>query len=104
MRRLSQLTNVAGAADMVNFLSAKSEPVGYSPLHLACIGGHVEIAELLIRRMNAHIDILNNMGETPLHLACKEGHKGVIERLLLARARTDIQDYIAGSTPLHVLA
>ena len=75
---------------------------GNTPLHYACISGHVDIVELLIRRMNARIDSTNAQGETPLHLACSHGHKGVIERLLLARASTNIQDTLSGNTPLHI--
>ena len=88
---------------MVNF-RVEGDLSGNSPLHLACIGGHAEIAEMLIRKMMANVDITNAQGETALHLSCREGHKGVIERLLLARARTDIRDERFGNTPLHVLA
>ena len=98
---MSQIKSIG--IDLVNFNSLK-DPQGNAPLHIACIGGHADIAELLIRKMNARIDLLNNFGETALHLACSQGHKGVIERLLLARASTDIRDSLSGNTPLHVLA
>ena len=90
---------------MVNFRA--SEPLdqkGNSPLHIAAFSGHADIAELLIRKFNADIDLRNNLGETALHLACNQGHKNVIERLLLARASTNIKDGLGGNTPLHVLA
>ena len=91
-----------GDIDLVNFRTGGE--IGNTPLHFACIAGHVDIAELLIRKMNAKIDSTNAKGETPLHLACKQGNKGVIERLLLARASANIRDNYHGNTPLHVLA
>ena len=77
---------------------------GNTPLHIACINGQVDVAELLIRSMNARVDELNSRGETPLHLACMLGHKGVIERLLLARASANVREARHGNTPLHILA
>ena len=101
VRRLAQIDKTAvNLDDLVNNTSL----VGDTPLHFACMSGHVDIAELLIRKMNSRVDSTNAQGETPLHLACSHGHKGIIERLLLARASTNIQDTHHGNTPLHVLA
>ena len=100
VKRLANVKHLNGV-DLANFSSG---PIATTPLHLACQNGHVEIAELLIRKLGAQVDQTNELGETALHLACKEGHKTVIERLLLARARTDIKDRLQGNTALHVLA
>ena len=100
VRRLAQIDKTAvNLDDLVNNTS-----LGNTPLHFACMSGHVDIAELLIRKMNSRVDSTNAQGETPLHLACGQGHKGIIERLLLARASTNFQDAHNGNTPLHVLA
>ena len=93
VRRLAQIDKSAvNLDDLVNNSSKKcrSSSVGDTPLHFACNSGHVDIAELLIRKMNSRVDSVNAHGETPLHMACNQGHKGIIERLLLARASTNI--------------
>ena len=53
----------AGTAslELVNFRSSR-DPQGNSPLHFACKGGYADIAELLIRKMGAVIDLKNAAG------------------------------------------
>ena len=45
----------------------------YTPLHIACLKGHLEIVQYLIEK-RANIEAKNKNQKTPLHFACKEGH------------------------------
>ena len=69
VRRLAQIDKSAvNLDDLVN--NSKKSSLGDTPLHYACNSGHVDIAELLIRKMNSRVDSVNAHGETPLHMAC----------------------------------
>ena len=46
--------------DLVNVHS--DDESGWSPLHFASDGGHVEIVEILIRKFNAEVDFLDKHG------------------------------------------
>jgi ankyrin repeat protein len=54
---------------------------GMTPLHLACIIGNVDIAELLLHH-GADLAGVNNRGKTSLSLACLHGHQTLIAMLL----------------------
>lgn len=41
---------------------------GYSPLHLACLNGHLDVVVVLIETGNADIELMNDRQQTPLHL------------------------------------
>ncbi|KAI8494515.1 positive regulation of extrinsic apoptotic signaling pathway via death domain receptors protein [Branchiostoma belcheri] len=73
--------------------------VGNTPLHKAASGGHVDVAELLLKA-GAQVDSRNKFEYTPLHYAAEEGHVGVAELLLKAGAQVDSRDRF-GNTPLH---
>jgi hypothetical protein len=51
-----------------------------TPLHWAAVGGHKDVAELLLTN-KAEVNATNNEGETPLHVAVAKGHKEVAELL-----------------------
>jgi hypothetical protein len=70
-----------------------------TPLHLAAMGGHVEMSELLLSKgANAAAD--DRFGGTPLHRASHEGHKDVVELLLSKGMDATVKDKF-GATPLH---
>ena len=52
-----------------------------TPLHLALIGGHTRIAELIIGQ-GSSIGAMNNDGNSPLHLAARRNHSGLVTLLL----------------------
>jgi hypothetical protein len=55
--------------------------LGYTALHKAVIGGHVDIVKYLLEnRSNPNIQAKN--GDTPLHLACQHGHLEVAKLLI----------------------
>jgi len=77
-----------------------------TPLHKAAIGGHVDVARVLLDA-GADIRATDFSGYTPLHRACDNGHLDVVRVLLEAGADghaadndTD-NDEKEDSTPLH---
>ena len=81
-----------------------------TPLHMACVNGHVRMAIIYIYR-SIHLSIylvgrgsivneIDDNGETPLHMACEEGYSGTAIALLDRSANVDMKN-ICGDTPLH---
>lgn len=58
---------------------------GYTPLHVACHHGHVNMVRLLIEQ-GAEINPVTSAGYTPLHQAAQQGHVLVINLLLKNKA------------------
>jgi len=71
---------------------------GDEPLHCACLGGHLDIAQWL-HSEGAPVDGAFSDGE-PLHRACSEGHLGVAQWLQREGASVNATDD-NGITPLH---
>ncbi|CAG2188589.1 unnamed protein product [Mytilus edulis] len=61
--------------------TTKKNRAGWSPLHTACIKGHIEVVKLLIK-VGMNINDKTNSGSTPLHKACQEGHFDTVKLLL----------------------
>ena len=75
----------------------------WTPLHMAAIKGHFEIAKLLIQN-GADIDAKSEYHkETPLHFAVLYGYSKIAELLLQNGADVDAQDN-RKNTPLHEAA
>ena len=75
---------------------------GATPLHLAALLGHKDVAALLLAN-KAEANAKDNRGWTPLHWAAAQGHKGVAELLLDSKAEVNAKDNV-GRTPLHMAA
>ena len=54
---------------------------GNTPLHCAALGGHAEVAQLLVDA-GADLEALNNEGDRPLHLGAGAGNLAFIKLLL----------------------
>ena len=81
------------------FVNSKNTE-GNTPLHYACIGGHLGVGELLLRH-GADRDAVNfTASASPLHVAAKHGHLSMVELLMLYNAVTDNRDGKL-RTPLH---
>ncbi|KAI8049744.1 ankyrin repeat-containing domain protein [Syncephalis plumigaleata] len=83
-------TTTAATANVITVATAPAcvntrDSVGRTPLQLAVIGGHVEMATLLIDH-GAEICARVADGRTVLHLAAQQGHVPLI-KLLLARSQ-----------------
>ena len=73
---------------------------GNTPLHYACIGGHLGVGELLLRHGADRNAVNFTASASPLHLAAKHGHLSMVELLILYNAVTDNRDGKL-RTPLH---
>ena len=74
--------------------------VGRTPLHLACVNGHIEIVKELIKDHNTDPDIAPIKGETPLLHACLAGNVETAAVLLKAKANPNIRS--RRGTPLQI--
>uniref|UniRef100_A0A8C0VHI3 Ankyrin repeat domain 27 n=1 Tax=Cyanistes caeruleus TaxID=156563 RepID=A0A8C0VHI3_CYACU len=71
---------------------------GFTPLHMAALHGHGELASLLLRH-GASASAKNALLAAPLHLACQKGHSQVVKCLMDYNAKQNKKD-IYGNTPL----
>lgn len=56
---------------------------GLTPLHMACLNGHLKTAELLLKN-NAKINAIDVLGETPLFKSVRGGHK-ILTKFLISQ-------------------
>lgn len=54
---------------------------GSTPLHSACIYGHLNIVKYLIEEQHANTSIKDCRMQTPIQVANRKGHKDIIEYL-----------------------
>jgi ankyrin repeat protein len=73
---------------------------GRTLLLLACEGGHLKVAECLVRK-GAYLNAKDKERRTPLHYACEKGHLEVVKFLVSGWASPNAKDN-EGRTPLHV--
>ena len=79
-------------------VNVKNE-AGVTPLHLAALMGHKEIAELLIAK-GADVNETDSDGKTPLSSAAYSGRKEIAELLIAEGADVNAKDK-DGATPLN---
>ena len=60
----------------------KSTVDGYSPLHYACLQGHLSVVQKLSNRHPLQINLCTKNKDTPLHLAGRNGHATIVKYLL----------------------
>ena len=59
---------------------------GYTPLHLACIKGHINIVRILLFLKEINVNINQNKDGTPLHIACKRNDMQIVAILVSFKA------------------
>ncbi|KAJ0050999.1 hypothetical protein NL108_012148 [Boleophthalmus pectinirostris] len=79
-----------------------SDEDGYSPLHRAAYGGHVDVASALLHSY-ARVNARTADGWTPLHSACRWNRVTMASLLLRHGAKLNAQTN-GGLTPLHLAA
>ncbi|MBV9463581.1 MAG: ankyrin repeat domain-containing protein [Verrucomicrobiae bacterium] len=62
-----------------------------TPLHLAVLHNHADVAEYLLTR-GADVNARTSTGITPLHEAAQNGNKGIVELLLKWKAKINAVD------------
>ena len=75
---------------------------GRTPLHLACLSGHLDIVESLLKNPSININIQDINGRTSLHWACNRGHLNIVESLLKNSAIDVNIQTNNGKTPLDI--
>lgn len=98
--------SVASVQALLETLSSEDwcracDAVGTSVLHAAVTGGHLHIANALLRE-GAFFDAQNLKGQTPLHLACGNGALALTRLLLSARADPRLGDLAENQVPAMV--
>ena len=80
------------------------DAMGATPLHMACLGGHLDIAAWCADQ-GLEVTTADAQGALPLHTACFNGHLDVA-RWLTTKAKTSRKEALnqpdlQGGTPLH---
>ncbi|XP_043208651.1 ankyrin-3-like isoform X3 [Amphibalanus amphitrite] len=93
-----------GKVDRIKELIKQGAPfttdwLGTSPLHMAAMYGHYEVAEVLLAAGISR-DARTKVDKTPLHLAATEGFTNIVELLLMNHADVNVRDML-NMTPLH---
>ena len=74
-----------------------------TPLHLACLHGHISIVQL--HEDHSHLKSVREChdaeGNTPLHLSCSGGNAGIVELLIDSGADTEATNKL-NEMPLHI--
>ena len=65
---------------------------GYTPLHLACIKGHINIVRILLFLKEIDVNIINKKDGTALHIACKKNDMQIVSILVSFKADLNIKD------------
>ena len=89
--------------DLVHARGGMGMSQAMSPLHLAAVFDHADVAEVLLK--NGHpVEATDDDGKPPLWDACKFGGVKVVRVLLKRGAKADLRDPDDRSTPLHEAA
>ena len=84
-------------------VDCQSEPSGFTPLHLACLSGHVGVVGLLLSRSTDLLKNKDSVGQTCLHIAASNGHNDMCQVLLGQGADYTVEDQETWN-PLHCAA
>ena len=86
-------------------LVTSEDNCGMTPLHLACLHGHVEIVQVHETRTWLKSESLREHhdaeGNTPFHLGCAGGSVGVVELLIDSEVNTMATNNLR-ETPMHI--
>ena len=85
---MSALTGNLGCVELLLAYGAKPESKmhsrGLTPLHLAAMGGHASVVDVLLRHAAAGVNLArigDNKGHTPAYRAARRGHAEIAAQL-----------------------
>jgi ankyrin repeat protein len=74
---------------LLHFSKMLAISIGYTPLHLACYNGNIDIVNILLK-CNSSVNLCDTNGSTPLHLACYNGHIDIANILLKCNSSVNL--------------
>ena len=83
-----------------------TDSVGWTPLHWACLKGHVDVVRVLVSEFKANMTIqtlFGGKGYTALHYSCREGHVDIVRTLVKYKANVNAKTD-SGDTQLTLAA
>ncbi|CUS14479.1 unnamed protein product [Tuber aestivum] len=92
------------ARDDININAKSQHLIKDTVLHLAAVGGHLDIVQFLLSRPELIRDVRDLLGWSPLHRACRNGRPEVVQCLLEDGGFTVTTPDRRGDSPLHLAA
>jgi ankyrin repeat protein len=94
--------------NLMSLINCKNH-LGLTPFHLACRGGHLEIAQELHNDSDKPEELVTEKdteGATALHLACQKDQPGNVDvvKFLLSKGAVVLAKNNDGTTPVHTAA
>lgn len=86
--------------DVLCFGQCNDKPPS-TPLHNSCLGGHIEIAELLLQRGSAQV-CFDHGGARPIHMACALGRLPIVRLLIESSPAALAAEDMNTLLPMHV--
>ncbi|KAK3430150.1 hypothetical protein EUGRSUZ_E01675, partial [Eucalyptus grandis] len=83
---IHELTDLIGSNELILEEMALKE-AGHTLLHVACLGGHLEVARELLKHMPKFAEKVDRDGFSPLHIAAARGDVEIAEELLKVGTR-----------------
>ena len=65
---------------------------GYTPLHLACLKGHINVIKILLFLKDIDVNIKSEKEGTPLHIACEKNNMQIVSILVSYKADLKIEN------------
>lgn len=96
-------SNSHGNRSSLSSIVNKHANNGYTPLHLACRHGYLDVVNYLIEDCGADVNAIGGALLTPLHSACIGGYTSIVKRLLALGADPCAENEV-GATALHLAA
>ena len=76
------------SAELINGITKE----GYTPLHLACMKGHINIIKILLFLKDIDVNINSEKEGTPLHIACEKNNMQIVSILVSYKANLKIRN------------
>ena len=76
------------SAELINGVTKE----GYTPLHLACLKGHINVIKILLFLKDIDVNIKSEKEGTPLHIACEKNNMQIVSILVSYKADLNIRN------------